>query len=190
MHFRTILYVVLLSVLTLGTSGQAQHFLNYAVRVPTVGYMGLDSSLGAINKASWDSTDAMMVGIGLTGYTDNNFWWVTDLTLGFGKESEPAANTPARAVISSSWSVGMRYNFWQQRVRPFAATYLEVLRLANTQAGWASLFSFGLRPALGVEWFFGGDVSMQAEVSYGAFLNVDLPFRQLVMAQLGLNIYF
>lgn len=114
-------------------------------------------------------------------------------------------NTP---VITLTTSLGLRYNFMSECVRPFIAGHLQYLQLIALPAAGSlapipgnsllgnSPFFIGLQPAAGVEWIFGDEVSAAAELGVSGLLVPDADrglgglFLPAATGRLSVNVYF
>ncbi|HEY4220728.1 MAG TPA: hypothetical protein VGO62_05280, partial [Myxococcota bacterium] len=111
--------------------------------------------------------------------------------------------TPS-AALTLAVSTGFRYNFLEERVRPFVAMHLQYLWLIGTTTpfeapgngflGGTNMF-IGLRPGGGIEWIFGDEQSLKAELDLVGYVvpdprGIGSLFLPSSIARLSYLIYF
>lgn len=178
---------------------QAQ-FRNNGVQLPSVGWMalGIPSTDWLYPPgARWNATDQVTVGVGYFRAVGYNLWLDNQVVLGFGGALSELATPPP--VVSLAISVGMRYNFLDERHRPFVSGHIQYLQFFNvggTQvAGNELLGGFplwvGIRPSAGYEWFFAPEMSLQVEAGPVVYLGFDVAIPKLSgLARVSYNVYF
>lgn len=200
----------------------AAQFRNNGVQ-PTIGYLGLGSLWDrAINGGSiaeqnadqgpdaavdegWNMTDQPTVGVAYFRAIGYQLWWDNSFVVGVGTTILDVDDEPT-PLVTTSLCTGLRYNFLEERHRPFVSGhlhYLQVIALggavppipANVNFGNTPFF-IGFRPGVGYEWVFGDEQSLQAEISLAGFLVFDDKrglgnlFLPASVARIGYNIYF
>ena len=174
----------------------AQYFSRNSVQLPSVGWLAMDSSFGAVNDVKWGLNDQFQIG---TGYArdlvDLKLWWLNETALGFGNVNLPGAPS-SRVAVSFHGATGFKYNFRTERWRPFVGLMFEILQIFNTHARSEFLFELatptwgGFRPMLGLEWIFSNDMSVEAEAGYILLMNFEDPVRHSAMGRFAYRIYF
>lgn len=151
----------------------AQYFSNNAVSIPTIGWMGFNTTtsfMEAIKDNPWPSSDQIQVGFGymhaLTmGY---KLWYIVQTSVGFGY-AENLSNNPHHVVVSLNVSSGLRFNFLTRRHRPFIQGQLEWLQIFNTPDTSGAPFWLGFTAGPGYEWIFAEDMGIQIEAGAHVF---------------------
>lgn len=187
----------LIAALGVASSGlHAQYFSRNSVQLPSVGWMAMDSSFGAVNDVKWGINDQFQIGSGYArDLVDLKLWWLNETALGFGHVNLPGAPS-SRVAVSFHGATGLKYNFRTERWRPFVGLMFEILQIFNTQARSEFLFELatptwgGFRPMLGLEWIFSNDMSVEAEAGYILLMNFEDPIRHSAMARFAYRIYF
>jgi hypothetical protein len=198
-------------------------FRNQGVYLPVGGYLMLgtwDRVLHGGNPANqnlavkggapdpgWNLTDEPQLGAGYFHAAGYDLWWDFSASIGAWTTVIDVGdkNTPVITVLTSA---GARYDFLEERVRPFVALHLDYLQLlAFPSAGLTAPipgngflgndpFFIGVRPSGGVEWIFGDEMGVLLEAGPTGFLVPD-PNRGLgglflpaAVVRAGLTIYF
>jgi hypothetical protein len=195
MHSSKVLARLVFLVL-LGAQAHAQYFARNSVQLPSVGWMAMDSTMGTVNPILWGLNDQVQIG---TGYGrdlyDLRLWWVTETAIGFAGVNYPGAPS-SRIAITFEAETGVKYNFLNQRWRPFVGFMVGFLQIFNAyrSAFYPYLltgFSWGtIRPMVGLEWIFTNDMSFELESGYVLLTNFENPVRHSVMARLGYRVHF
>jgi hypothetical protein len=210
--------LVMATVVALSFPARAQ-YRNQGVQLPNVGVIDLGTwdlvlnnghaarqnlgVAGAIPDHGWNVWDQPTVGAGYFLALGYDLWWDNQAAVGASTTVIDVGNgTP---ILTLQISSGLRFNFSEDRLRPFAAVHLEYLWLIGVSSAaipvpsnsfLSSNMFLGLRPGGGVEWIFGDEVSFQAELDFIGFLVPDknralggliLPSSTL---RLSYNIYF
>lgn len=188
--------------ISLGASPAQAQYRNNGMKIPSVGWLSLGTSSEWLNTAvggpsnAWNATDQATLGVGYFRAVGYNLWFDVDTVLGFGGA---LTNTDPRTLVSLLVSVGMRYNFLDEKHRPFVAGYIQYLQFFNAEgtlvAGNEVLGGFplwvGLRPTVGYEWFFADEMSLQGEVAPIAFIGLDQFAPKLsALVRFSYNVYF
>jgi hypothetical protein len=195
-------------VVALGAAAPAAaQFRNNGVQLPNVGYMGLGSTFDPAYDAitgdpsPWNTSDHATIGAGIFTALGYDLWFDNQAAIGMGLEIEVGNGRTDRApVFSLSISSGLRYNFMNERIRPFVSTHVHYLQLINP--GGATLpqnfflegqpFWVGLRGGGGIEWIFGDEMSVQIEAGLlGLFApSSDGYFLPASTVRLAYQVYF
>ena len=136
-------------------------------------------------EAGWNLTDEPTLGAGYFHAIGYQAWW--DFQVGLGAFTTVIDDGDKLSpVITLNTSLGIRYNFLEERFRPFIAGHIHYLQLlafpsvakaiapvpGNGFLGNDPLF-FGLSPSGGVEWVFGDEQSLSLEVGIQGYLVPD-----------------
>jgi hypothetical protein len=203
----------------------AAQFRNNGIQLH-VGYLGLGSlwdralnggqiaeqnieqGTDAAVDPGWNMADQPTVGVSYYRAIGYQTWWDNQVALG-AWTTIIDVNNRQTPVITTSVSSGLRYNFLEERHRPFVAAhihYLQLFALGAADAAPAPVpgnqflgnnpFFIGFRPGVGYEFIFGDEQAVQIEVNLVGFLVPD-PNRGLnglflpaTVARFGYNIYF
>jgi len=187
--------LVLLCVFLKIQESKAQYFARNSVQLPSFGWMSMDSSF-AINDVIWGLNDQIQIG---TGYArdiwDLKLWWINETAVGFAGVNIPG-ELSSRIAVTLQGSTGLKYNFHTERKRPFVGLMVEVFQIFNTQEQglypyvMSSLTWAALRPHVGFEWIFSGDMSVEIQAGYVGLLNFEDPWRHSFMARFAYRLYF
>lgn len=178
-------------------------FRNNGVKLPTVGWFAMNPSSEWLNVAAggpqnrWNATDQVTLGVGYFRAVGYDLWFDVDTVLGFG--GQLTEGPIERTLVSLQVSLGLRYNFLDEKHRPFVAGYIQYLQFfnvastivaGNDQLGGYPLW-VGLRPTLGYEWFFLEEMSFQGEIAPIAFIGLDAFAPKFsAVVRLSYNVYF
>ncbi len=200
--FRSALVAVAVAAAAVAFGAAPAHaqFRNQGVFLPAGGYFMLGTwdrilhggSPAAQNlqipdaapQSGWNLNDEPQIGAGYFHAIGYDLWWDFTACIGFWNTviDLGATNTPVITVLSSG---GLRYNFLEERVRPFVAVHLDYLQvIAFPDAGATAPvpgngflgntpFFIGVRPAGGVEWIFGDEIGAMIEAGPDLFLVPD-----------------
>lgn len=152
-----------------------------------------------INRAygtDWGATDQITLGVGYFRAMGYNLWWDNQTALGFG--GAVTDGIYPKTAVSLNVSTGLRYNFLDEKHRPFVSGHIHYVQLFNADPkyvpGNAALGGtplwVGGRFGGGYEWFFAEEMSVQGEVNGVVFLNLDQPPKVSAIARLSYNVYF
>ena len=210
-------------VVALGFAAPAQaQFRNNGIQV-NVGWVGLgtwdriihggrvaEQNLTVVNGApenGWNLYDQPTFGVSGFKSIGYQLWASGEASIGVGT-TVLDLNDKSTPVLTVHGGAGLRYNFLEERHRPYVAMhvhYLQFVALAAPNviapvAGNSFLgntpFFIGLRPGVGYEWVFGDEQSLQVELDVAGFLVPDANrgmgglFLPASFARLGYNIYF
>jgi hypothetical protein len=176
-------------------------FRNNGLQVPNVGWLGLGTSMDWFNDSvtggpRWGATDQVTLGVGYFRAVGYNLWVDSQTVLGFGGAVNQGAF--AKTLVSLAASIGLRYNFLDEKHRPFVAAHIQYLNFFNHEGtdvlGNAALGGFpvwvGIRPEAGYEFFFLEEMSIQAQAGPIVFFNLDHPPKVSALARIAYNVYF
>lgn len=178
-------------------------FRNNGMKIPSVGWLSLGYTSDWLNETvggplnRWNASDQATLGVGYFRAVGYDLWFDVDTVLGFGAGISTGAQQ--RTLVSLLVSLGLRYNFLDEKHRPFVAGYIQYLQFFNVEgseiAGNDQLGGYplwvGLRPTLGYEWFFLEEMSFQGEVAPIVFIGLDQPAPKFsALVRLSYNVYF
>lgn len=209
-------FPVLALVATLHAAPAQAQYRNQGVRF-AAGWLGLGTWDRVLNdgkaaqqqppEPGWNLYDQPSAGAGYFTAIGYDLWFDFQAVIGAWTTVLDQSDK-ATPVITLMTSVGLRYNFLSERVRPFLGAYLQYFQLiALPSAGSIapvpgngflgnSPFFVGLQPTGGVEWIFGDEVSVAAELGVTGFLVPDADrglgglFLPASTGRVSLNIYF
>jgi hypothetical protein len=219
---RLLSLAVFVVVGALSFPAQAQ-FRNQGIQAPNVGWLGLGTwdrvlhggkpaeqnldVLGGKPDPGWNMWDQPTLGAGYFFAVGYDLWVDNQVAIG-AMTTILDQSDQATPVITLAVSSGLRYNFLAERVRPFVSMHVQYLQLlafpgadlvapipGNEFLGNTPFF-VGLRPGGGIEWIFGEEQSIQAELGVIGFLVPDKNrgagglFLPGSVARLSYNIYF
>jgi len=169
-----------------------------------------EQNLTVVNGApenGWNLYDQPTFGVSGFKSIGYQLWASGEASIGVGT-TVLDLNDKSTPVLTVHGGAGLRYNFLEERHRPYVAMhvhYLQFVALAAPDviapvAGNSFLgntpFFIGLRPGVGYEWVFGDEQSLQVELDVAGFLVPDANrgmgglFLPASFARLGYNIYF
>ena len=198
--------VVVIVVATAAAPAHAQFFRNNSLG-PQVGWLGLGTTFDPLLGPAWNIHDNPTLGVDwklalpLDGLRLDN-----QLALG-GSSVRISDVANIEPIFSLSWSIGIRYDFLVERLRPFVSAHVQYLQIIPFTAAPAiatnSLlgnkpFWVGPRLGGGVEYIFADEMSIALEVGATAFLGLNTPppggaqsfILPAALARLSYNIYF
>ncbi len=197
-----VLVSCLFLAVTLGADDAKAQFRNNGMKVPSIGWLSLGDTSDWANELAggprnvWGATDQGTLGVGYFRAIGYNLWFDVDTVLGFGGA---LTETAPKTLVSMLVSLGLRYNFLDEKHRPFVAGYIQYLQFFNTagtavagndQLGGNPLW-VGLRPTLGYEWFFLEEMSFQGEAAPIVFVGLDAFAPKFsAVVRLSYNVYF
>ena len=183
----------------LGAAPASAQFRNNGLQLPNVGWTSMGTTSDFINRSygvPWGATDQITLGVGYFRAMGYNLWWDNQTALGFGGSVNKGLY--AKTVVSLNVSTGLRYNFLDEKHRPFVAGHIHYVQLFNTEGsevqgnaalGGAPLWVGG-RVGGGYEWFFAEEMSVQGELDGVVFFNLDHPPKVSAVARFSYNVYF
>jgi len=142
----------------------------------TVGYMDIDDADRLDNG----------IPIGLMGslYIENGFEAVAHFDVMILREQIASGN---KQVVGIAPSIGIRYLFSEEQIRPYAGLDLSFL-LTFRDAGVKSYF--GLGPNLGIDFFVSSSVSLGVRAQYNLYLTLNSPIQNSIAGQVVAATYF
>jgi hypothetical protein len=179
---RSLLLVAVVVALAAAPS-RAQFFRNQGVAF-SAGWQGLGSTWDAAAGAPlWNIHDQVTLGAGYFSALGYNLWFDSLVQLGAStvRISDQANGEP---IFSLGVSPGIRYNFLEERFRPFVSAHIHYLQIIpvtaapaiprNTFLGSAP-FWVGARAGLGAEYIFGDEQSFLLEATMAGFVGANAP---------------
>ncbi|MBL8916799.1 MAG: hypothetical protein JNM17_39215 [Archangium sp.] len=102
-------------------------------------------------------------------------------------ETPVGADTPSGAgrVFGTGLSVGARYLFLEEQLRPWAGLQLTWTILITQPA---PVWGLGAGPSLGLDWVFHESFALSLRGSYDVFVELNRPWRHQLSVTLGLVI--
>lgn len=161
-------------ILLLGCSAARAQYANHSVGL-SVGVMNFLFERQGLNRGPF---------VGLEGsiYIENG-WDVVSLS----KIVIPYDSIAGKFAVGLAPSIGVRYLFSEERIRPYAGADLSWLFLFR-DSGTASLFGVG--PNLGIDFFVSDSVSLGLRIQYVLYFQLNGPFRDSLDGSLGVAAYF
>jgi hypothetical protein len=204
MRLRLLLVVVLASAFA--SPASAQYFRNNAFTIKA-GWMGLGSTWdSATGLKMWNMSDQVQIGAGYSYALGYQLWLDTSATLGMGALRIPDDEFGGQQLIADlTIDTGLRYNFLEERVRPFISGHINYLQVvtpsaqipANTLTG--APFWVGARVGGGLELFHVDEQSVLIEATITGYVGINSPPKPngdltyvlpATQAQLSYQIYF
>ncbi|MFZ9886057.1 MAG: hypothetical protein ACO3JL_01040 [Myxococcota bacterium] len=195
------LALVFVGALLFGAGSAHAQFRNNGMKLPSVGYFALGNTMDGLNEAAspdqpsknrWGATDQGTIGVGYFRAVGYNLWFDSDTNIGLGGQLGSD-----KTLVSLLVSLGLRYNFLDEKHRPFVAGYFQYLQFFNFGPGIATneLTGFplwvGARPTVGYEWFFAEEMSLTGELAPVVLVGLDLPAPKFAgVARLSYSVYF
>jgi hypothetical protein len=180
---RRLLFLVALVVTCSSAPAQAQFFRNQGVAF-SAGWLGLGSTWDAVAGAPlWNIHDNVTGGAGYFSALGYNLWFDSLVQLGVGmvRISNQQNGEP---IFSLGVSPGIRYNFLEERFRPFVSAHIHYLQIipvtaappipVNTFFGNAP-FWVGARAGFGAEYIFVDEQSVLLELNMAGFVGANAP---------------
>lgn len=190
-QIRTLIFACLL--MAFAAPASAQYFRSTALRLPFAGYTVSDSWLPWNDGNPFLLSDQGGGGVGfMVALWDYKLWYVIETGVSFGRtrqfQNTGYVDLPG-VTIGINGSTGLRFNFAEQRWRPFVQVLAEVKQ--DFQQGIQLPFLLGPRGGFGLEWICFDEMSFQLDLSYAALFNfVTAPaLRHAAQAKLSFNLY-
>jgi hypothetical protein len=198
MRNRALSALLVIGTLMFAASASAQYRNNALEVTSGWAFMG---SLDPINESyaslnAWGVTDQFVIGAGIKSAIGYSAFFESEASLGFGGGINVGA--VAKTVVGLYLSAGGRYNFLDEKFRPFVAGHIQYLQFFNTEGtevrgnaalGGAALW-VGLRPVVGAEYFFMEENSLQVDLSPTVYVNLDQAPKFGGQLQVSWNVYF
>jgi hypothetical protein len=173
-----------------GSQGICEAFGNNSLHIPKIGMMFFDNVI-VRHKKPWGLSYQWTAGSSFMQAINYRWWWVIETNMGFGHLT--GNNKPF--VSSFSGGAGVRFNIFQDDFRPHAGLMVHYLHFLGEGSksipldlGWPIFVGF--RPFFGLEWLFYSEMSLLIDGSYGVYVNINEPFRQVISASLAFSLYF
>jgi hypothetical protein len=184
---RLVVVFVVAWVLCGAAPAQAQFFRNNGISV-LAGWKGLGSTWdGATGEKIWNISDQGTIGMGYFTALDYNWFWdIAQVEIGIGAE-ELIEGRPRAPMFSVTGMTGVRYNFLEERVRPFVSGHVQYLQLIpvtpdpdipNNTLTNNFPFWVGARVGGGCEFFLIDEVSLLAHAGLTAFTGLNSPPKE------------
>lgn len=171
--------MVAVVVFCCASPASAQYFRNSAFSVKA-GWLGLGSTWdNATRQKIWNMSDEGVIGAGANFAIGYNLWLDSSAMIGGGQLVIP---DPQEILFTLGIDTGLRYNFLDEKVRPFVAGHIQYLQVVTPSAqipGNAFFgnapFWIGARVGGGVEVFVIDDQSLMAEVTINGYIGANTP---------------
>jgi hypothetical protein len=178
-------------------------FRNNGMQFPHVGWQAMGTSTDWFNgvfgsQNRWNVSDQALLGVGYFRAIGYNLWFDSQVTIGLGTGINTGVNIAP--VLSQATSVGLRYNFLDEKHRPFIAGHIQYILLLYDPAVVQGVpinplleQSLWVGPRLGggYEFFFAEEMSLQVEAGAIFYLSLAaLPGQLSGTVRLSYNFYF
>ncbi|MFL5355360.1 outer membrane beta-barrel protein [Archangium sp.] len=164
--------LALLAALFLAAPAHAQ-FANRSLGL-SAGYMNFN------NTASLNST--VFLGFDASLYIESGFEVVSLTKLAF-----PYDPISEKRVVGLAPSLGIRYLFLEEGIRPYLGADLSYLHIFK-DSGEQNFFGVG--PNAGVEFFVSDSISLGARAQFNAYLSLDEAVQTSLILSAGTSVYF
>lgn len=164
--------LALLAALFLAAPAHAQ-FANRSLGL-SAGYMNFN------NTASLNST--VFLGFDASLYVESGFEVVSLTKLSF-----PYDPISEKRVVGLAPSLGIRYLFLEEGIRPYIGADLSYLHIFK-DSGEQNFFGVG--PNAGVEFFVSDSISLGARAQFNAYLSLDESVQTSLILSAGTSVYF
>lgn len=164
--------LALLAALFLAAPAHAQ-FANRSLGL-SAGYMNFN------NTASLNST--VFLGFDASLYVESGFEVVSLTKLSF-----PYDPISEKRVVGLAPSLGIRYLFLEEGIRPYIGADLSYLHIFK-DSGEQNFFGVG--PNAGVEFFVSDSISLGARAQFNAYLSLDEAVQTSLILSAGTSVYF
>jgi hypothetical protein len=168
---------------------KAEAFGNSSLTIPRVGMAFFDAPV-LYHKKPWGLNHQWTFGSSFMQALNYRWWWIVDTSLGLGKVS---SNDATIGVFLGG--AGLRFNVFEGDFRPHVSLTLHYLHFLGDgtrhlplNLGWPIFV--GLKPTMGLEWLFYSEMSLLIDGSYGLYVNINEPFRQVLFATAAFALYF
>lgn len=148
-----------------------------------VGYLGLGTVWEAAIGPVWNMHDQPTLGAGHTLAIGYNLWFDNTVALGGGVLKITNGNQ-LEPVFSLTISTGLRYQFLEEKFRPFVSGHISYLQIIPATANppvptngflGAAPFWVGARLGGGAEYFFADEMSLMGELTLAGFFGLNTP---------------
>jgi outer membrane protein len=127
-------------------------------------------------------SDTIFFGFDASLYIEAGFE-VVSLT----KISFPVDPISGKRVVGLAPSLGIRYLFLEESIRPYVGADLSYLHVFKPQGN--SNF-FGVGPNVGIEFFVSDSISLGARAQYNAYVSLEEAVQTSLMLSAGTAVYF
>jgi hypothetical protein len=202
---RLLLLACLVAGVGFASPAQAQFFRNQGVSF-SAGWLGLGTTWdGLTSQKLWNIHDQGALGAGYFTAIGYNLW--LDAAASIGASTTRITEADFEPIFSFNLSTGLRYNFLEERLRPFVSGHIHYLQIipvtanppipTNAFLGNAP-FWVGGRAGGGVEYIFADEMSVLLELNVGGFVGANTPppngpqtfVLPAATGRLGYQIYF
>ncbi|HEX8825115.1 MAG TPA: hypothetical protein VF794_34675 [Archangium sp.] len=170
---RTFLSALGFSVALFAAAPAHAQFANRSLGV-SAGYMSFNGT------ASLTSTG--FLGFDASLYIENGFEVVSLTKIAF-----PADPISGRRVVGLAPSLGIRYLFLEESIRPYVGADLSYLHVFKPQGD--SNFA-GVGPNAGLDFFVSDSISIGARAQFNAYLSLEERVQTSVIVSAGTAVYF
>lgn len=170
---RSFLLALGISVALFAAAPAHAQFANRSLGL-SVGYMNFN------NTASLNST--VFLGFDASLYIENGFEVVSLTKIGF-----PEDPISGQRVVGLAPSLGIRYLFLEESIRPYLGADLSYLHVFKPQGD--SNF-FGVGPNAGIELFVSDSISLGARAQFNAYLSLTERVQTSLIVSAGSSVYF
>lgn len=180
---RRFLLLVTVATALFAAPTEAQFFRNQGVAF-SAGWLGLGTTWDQAFKSQlWNIHDQPTLGAGYFTALGYNLWFDSQVSLG-GSTVRVTSEKNGEPIFSLGVSPGVRYNFLEERFRPFVGAHLHYLQIIpttaapdiprNTFLGLAP-FWVGARVGAGAEYIFADEQSFLIEANMAGFVGANAP---------------
>ena len=170
---RSLLFALGFSVALLSATPAHAQFSNRSLGL-SVGYMRFN------NTASLN--DTVFIGFDATLYIESGFEVVSLTKIAF-----PEDPISGQRVVGLAPSLGIRYLFLEESIRPYLGADLSYLHVFKPQGD--SNF-FGVGPNAGIEVFVSDSISLGARAQFNAYLSLTERVQTSLILSAGTSVYF
>jgi outer membrane protein len=170
---RSLLHALGLAVALFVAAPAHAQFENRSIGL-SAGYMSFNDT------ASLGST--AFLGFDASHYIESGFELVSLTKLAF-----PLDPVSGKRVIGLAPSLGIRYLFMEESIRPYVGADLSYLHVFKPQAG---LGFVGVGPNAGVELFVSDSISLGARAQFNAYLSLEERVQTSLIVSGGSSVYF
>ncbi|HEX5748406.1 MAG TPA: outer membrane beta-barrel protein [Archangium sp.] len=170
---RSFLLALGLSVALFAAAPAHAQFANRSLGL-SLGYMNFN------NTASLNST--AFIGFDATLYIESGFEAVSLTKISF-----PEDPITGKRVVGLAPSLGIRYLFFEESIRPYVGADLSYLHVFKEQG--ESNF-FGVGPNVGIEFFVSDSISLGARGQFNAYLSLSERVQTSLILSASASVYF
>lgn len=168
----------------------AEAFGNSALFIPRLGLALLDD-VPLSKSHPWGIDRQYSLGASFAQALDYRWWWLVETDVGFMKPSSGEAG----GIATFSGGAGLKFNIFLDDFRPHVGAMVHYLHFMGDGIKFMPLnlswpMFVGIKPFLGLEWLFYSEMALLLSTSYGLYLNVNEPLRQVLLLNMAFAIYF